>query len=81
MLVCKECFRTFQEPECYVNTHGLDTPPYEHYDACPYCGGAYVETYECDVCGEWITGDYIKLESGERICEECYTPMELGDED
>ena len=81
MLVCKECFRVFEYPEHCVNTHGLDYGPYEEYDCCPYCGGAYVEAHECSVCGEWIVSDYIKLANGERICEECYIPMELGDED
>lgn len=43
--------------------------------------GTYAEAHECDCCGEWITGDYIKTKDGKRYCENCYTTMELGDED
>ena len=81
MWICLDCNELFQDPAHYVNTHSLDTPPYEEYDGCPYCGGAYAEAHECDCCGEWITGDYIKTADGKRYCENCYITMELGDED
>lgn len=81
MWICLDCNELFQDPVHYVNTHNLDTPPYEEYYGCPYCGGTYVEAHECDCCGEWIIGDYIKTEDGKRYCEKCYTTMELGDED
>ena len=81
MWICLDCNKLFAYPKHYTDTHGLDDPPYECYSGCPYCGGAYAETYECDCCGEWITGEYIKAEDGNRYCENCYTTMELGDED
>ena len=81
MWICLDCNKLFAYPKHYTDTHGLDDPPYECYSGCPYCGGAYAETYECDCCGEWITGEYIKAEDGKRYCENCYTTMELGDED
>ena len=81
LFVCKDCLKTFEEPEHYIETHGLDTYPYEEWDGCPYCAGAYTKTYQCDGCQEWITGEYIKTENGERYCESCYMPMELGDEE
>ena len=80
MFVCCDCMETFLEPKIWTETHWLDTPPYEHYARCPYCGGAFTETYQCDCCNEWIIGPYIKLNSGERICEDCYTTYELGEE-
>ena len=81
MLVCLDCCRTFEEEKHYVERHGFNVGPFEEWDGCPYCGGAYTEAYECDCCGEWITGDYAKTKGGERFCENCYTPMTLGDED
>lgn len=81
MYVCIECGTVFEECERYTETHGLDTPPYEEWNGCPECGGAYTEAQICDCCGEYITGDYIKLISGERFCSDCFEHMELGDED
>ena len=81
MFVCLDCGKVFENADHYVETHGLDTPPYEEWDGCPSCGGAYTEAHECDECGCWITGEYIKTASSQRICENCYNTMELGDED
>ena len=79
--ICLDCNETFNVPKLYVETYGLDTPPYKEYYACPFCGGAYVKAYECDECNHWITGEYIKTASGQRICENCYNTMEIGDEE
>ena len=79
--ICLDCNETFNVPKRYVETYGLDTPPYDKYYACPFCGGAYAEAYECDECGHWIAGEYIKTASGRRICENCYDAYELGDEE
>lgn len=81
MWICCDCSHIFNEPRIWVEKHGLPTPPYEIYSACPKCGGAFAEAYECECCGTWIDGPYIKLNSGERICAECYTTYELGEED
>lgn len=78
--VCLDCQHIFEETKRYVETHGLDTPPYEEIDGCPRCGGAYATAHECNECGHWITGEYIKTTSGQRICENCYNSYELGDE-
>lgn len=80
MFVCYDCGTTFYEPKVWTETHGLDTGPHETLVGCPHCGGAFTETYKCDACNEWIIGPYIKLNSGERICEECYTAYEIGEE-
>lgn len=79
--ICIECLETFEHPREYIETHGLESPPYEVSYGCPYCGGNYTEVHKCDECGHDIDGPYIKLMSGERICENCYTTYELGEED
>ena len=79
--VCIECGEVFEHPKRYIESHGLDAPPYEDFYLCPCCGGDYVVARKCDVCGDYIVGKYIKLESGERICDECYTTYEIGEED
>lgn len=80
IFICLECGHIFDEPKICTEKHGLDSPPYETYSACPYCEGTFTKAHECDSCGEWIVGSYIKLNSGERICEDCHTTYELGEE-
>lgn len=61
-----------------MERHGLDTPPFEQWDACPNCGGNdLVETRRCDDCGSYITGAYATLRDGGVYCEDCYTTDEL----
>ena len=78
MWICLDCNSLFQDPKHYVEMHNLDTPPYEEYDGCPYCGGAYARAHKCDCCGSWIVGDYIKTDDGKRYCDNCYISIELG---
>ena len=79
--LCLDCGEIFDQPSHWEECHGFDHGPFEHFSGCPYCGEAYVGTHKCDCCGEWITGNYIKTEDGQRICEGCYIVMEIGDED
>ena len=81
MLVCLDCYRTFNEDEIadWYETHGLDSPPYEHFSGCPYCHGAYAETHRCDCCGEWIDTDtYVEI-GDEKYCENCFTIKNIGE--
>lgn len=72
MLICTECEALFEQAKVMYETHGLDSPPYEELLLCPCCGGSNIHhTHRCDVCGEWITGSYIKTLAGNRICENC----------
>ena len=80
MYICCECNECFATPKPHVENHGLSTPPYEEYLACPYCGGAYVEAHSCVCCDEWIVGTYIKTVDGDYICANCYTTYEIGEE-
>ena len=81
MLVCTDCGRIFLEAKHYTETHGLEREPYETWFGCPECGGPFTEAHKCEECNEWITGEYIKTASGQRICENCYNTYELGEED
>lgn len=73
MYKCKNCGGVFEEPKFYTETHGLDSPPYENWTGCPSCSGAYKGAIQCDQCGEYIVGEYIKINSGVCICENCYS--------
>jgi formylmethanofuran dehydrogenase subunit E len=79
MYLCVDCGKLFEEPKDYFETHGFMSRPYETWSGCPHCGGAYVETIRCDVCGKWITGEYVELNDGDKICDECYTLMDIMD--
>ena len=74
MFLCCECGKIFEEPEWHEEYRGecFGFPSYEEFSTCPECGGVYVETYECDCCEKWITGDYVELDNGSRYCESCY---------
>lgn len=79
--ICLNCNELFDEPSYWEEQHGLDHGPFEQMSGCPYCGGSYVKAHKCDACDYWIDSKYIKLESGERICENCYAEYEIGEED
>lgn len=79
MHICLDCGILFENPKHHTETHGLDSPPYETWSGCPECGGAYVETTRCDECGEWITGEFVELNGGQRICEQCYVVKDVAD--
>ena len=53
--ICVDCGCVFQEPKQVVETHGLDSPPYEIFTVCPKCGGSFVEAKRCDHCTNYIT--------------------------
>ena len=79
MFICLDCGCVFDEPKHWIETHGLDSLPYEEWDGCPSCGGTYAETYKCDNCGDWINGEYVKLKNSDNFCENCYEIREIGE--
>lgn len=81
MFVCSECGTLFEDPVEWEETHNLDTPPYEHFSGSPCCFSNYAVAHKCNCCEEYIVGPYIKVDSGERICDNCYRVMEIGDEE
>lgn len=82
--ICLDCGYIFDEDEVAVWHEGRGeywgTPCSETVSGCPRCQGDYVETYQCAVCGEWITDTYIKLNTGDRICDQCYVTYKIGEE-
>ena len=34
---CNVCGASFDEPKEVIETHGLDHPPYERWEVCPFC--------------------------------------------
>ena len=64
---CHECDRRFEKPDIVIETHGLDSPPYEEIGVCPYCKGWFEEMHRCEICGEYFTED--ELTGG--VCDEC----------
>lgn len=70
MYICRECEKTFEEPEVYEERHGLDYPPYEKWTVCPHCHEAnFCEAQECKRCG------IICEELTEGLCDICYEDM------
>ena len=80
MFVCLECGETFDEPTHWEEKHGLNYGPYEQWSGSPCCKCAYSKAFECDCCGEWITGNYVKTDDGKRFCDNCIISYELGEE-
>ena len=81
MLICIECGELFEKEQKMIERHGLDAPPYEERMGCPRCGGVDIHpTERCDICGDWITGGYVRTVNGERICEECYTRHDVNED-
>lgn len=73
MYQCKDCNSFFDNPKLYTETHSFISLPYEKWTGCPSCSGAYREIIECDECGEYKIGEYIKTNRGICICESCYS--------
>lgn len=66
---CLECGHIFDEGEekHYVETHGLEAPPFEEWWGCPICAGNYEVTMPCIICGS----AHLKEELADGICEKC----------
>lgn len=81
MLICMECGALFEQAKVVFEQHGLDTPPYEEFGVCPRCESTDIcQSHRCDVCGEWITGGYVEIVDGNRICDDCYTKHDVEDD-
>lgn len=79
MYICLDCNKLFSSPRRIVEKHGLDSPPYEEWDGCPYCGGSYVRAIFCDGCEQPIIGEYIQVPSGFKYCENCISWKNIED--
>lgn len=70
MYRCDKCGTIFDanEAKMIMESHGLDSQPYEELMACPSCSSldnVWVE--KCEICGEWEDRQYIH--GG--VCEDC----------
>lgn len=75
---CRDCGEWFYEPEFRLETHGLDSPPYEELLVCPHCKSPdIVESPECDCCGVAITDYFFATEDGQCFCKHCLHREEL----
>lgn len=79
MYLCLDCRDLFDEPIKYTEKHSLDTPPYETWFGCPSCGGGYIEAKQCDICKDWITDEYIEINNGTFVCDNCYCIKNIED--
>lgn len=79
MFICLECGNIFIEPKLYIETHGLDSPPYENFYGCPKCGGSFNDVPRCDICGQYIEDEYITTNKGDIICDSCYIVHSIYD--
>lgn len=70
MLICAECGAVFEQAEVVYERH-----------VCPKCSGISLHpAHRCDVCGEWITGGYVRTVDGPRICDDCCTRRDVEDD-
>lgn len=79
MYTCVECGATFSTPKQYIETHELDAGPYEEWQLCPYCGSSIVKAQQCSICKQWIEDEYVLLDNGTKICENCYSIKHIRD--
>lgn len=79
--ICLECEGEFDEPKKTTERHNVDSPPYEKFLVCPYCGGQYVPKHTCVHCGHTLTDVYLFVKmTGERICKDCVIEYQFGEE-
>lgn len=74
MNVCLECGRLFDDEDINISfeSHGLDSPPYERIESCPYCNGNFIETMRCHYCGNWLIDSFFELPDYTASCSECF---------
>ena len=74
MWYCLNCKTEFEEPDTVTDYVTSDPYPMgPTISVCPHCGyDEFVEAIECEYCGEYIVGEYIKIKDGICYCENCY---------
>ena len=80
MYICLDCLKVFEEPKSYIETHGLDSLPYEIWVECPFCGGDYTDAVECSQCEKYIPIENIELLDEDFVCEDCFNRKSIGDD-
>ena len=75
MWYCLSCKSEFEDPKSTID-YVVSDPYIDGYriSVCPYCkSDEFIEAIECDGCGKYIIGEYIKTTNDEYYCENCYT--------
>lgn len=82
MYICCECHNTFDYPFiCYDDMlEHFGTPCHTIVHLSPCCKSDFVETFNCDLCGQPVLDDYISLENGQRICSYCFSKHNILDD-
>ena len=75
MYICQNCGYILKNPGVVPEFHDeLEGSPLEIIWGCPYCKSTNVdEAVRCDICGEYVTSDYVRLLDGTIACNKCYT--------
>lgn len=83
MYYCENCKSVFDEEDLEDCYETVTTDPYPmgySYAVCPYChSDDFCNAVQCDGCGEYIVGEYIKLYNKECYCEDCYEICDTSD--
>lgn len=75
MIVCDNCGAVFKTA-CIVNERmDSDNPKsFQTYWGCPHCKSDQLTyAFKCDMCGEYVAHDYVRLADGTVACNNCYT--------
>lgn len=71
MMFCRDCEMVFEDPTIQIIGEA-------HFVECPYCHSSdIVETFECEECGHFITGEYVMIHGQYCVCEECYERKDI----
>ena len=74
MYICDNCGAVFENTVSIREHHNeLDDKAVEEYRGCPVCKyGGVLEAVQCDMCGEFVAYDYVRLKDGTIACSDCY---------
>ena len=78
--VCLACGNVFDEDDIahWTEYHGLEYGG-ERTTGSPCCYENYVDAYECDCCGEYITTDQYVVVDDKKYCWDCIMIKNLSD--
>lgn len=80
MYVCVECGYIFNSYKINNNPCVcFGFPCSEKTKGCPKCGGSFTEAIKCNICREYIDGDYVELDNGSCVCDSCYRLKNIKD--
>ena len=73
MFKCNDCGALFKDI-APIKEYLDEEVGYLLFHGCPNCRSDQVEVaVQCDLCGEYVTEDYVVLKDGTVACADCYT--------